>query len=183
VGPLPYRASFALLSRRVYTNLVSRCDTRPSLLVEIPRLGFAVTTLPFDKPSRKKGCSKWNLRRKLLALADALVASTYVPLRFMTYFGMLVSGLGFSYAIFLIVRWLAGVQATVEGWTSLMVAVVILSGIQMFMLGIIGEYLWRTKEGTRRDALFLLEDEANLRPETGDARFRPLACTDMSRRI
>lgn len=165
VGQLPYRASFALLSRRAYKHLVNHCDTRPSLVVEIPRIGYSVATVPFSKPRRKTGKSKWNVRRKILAFADAIVASSFLPLRAMVYFGMLVSAVGFAYALFLIVRALTETPKVTEGWTSLMVVVLVLSGIQMLMLGIIGEYVWRTREGTRRDRLFLVEDGENLRPE------------------
>jgi dolichol-phosphate mannosyltransferase len=164
VGELPYQCSFALMSKRAYRNLVQQAGLFPSLLVDIPRLGYSVGVVPFAKPARKFGTSKWNISRRLRLLFDSVVSASYVPLRFMIYVGGLVSLLGFAYALFLLIRALSnGPTEIAQGWTSLMVVVLVLGGLQMLMLGVIGEYLWRTKEGTRRDALFLIEDEANLR--------------------
>lgn len=160
-GDLPSLASFALLSRRAYTNLVRNCRQRPSLIVEIPRLGYSVATVYFRRPVRKHGRSKWGLTRKLLAFADAIVSSSHKPLRAMTYTGLAVSVLGFAYAALLIVLWF-GNNMEVHGWTSLMVVVLVIGGLQMLMLGVIGEYLWRAEEGTRRRALYLVEDSAGL---------------------
>ena len=159
-GQIPYRASFALLSRRAYCSLVRSCGQRPSLLMEIPRLGYDVATIAFDKPQRRKGRSNWSLSRKLLAFMDALVASSYLPIRAMSYLGIVVSLLGFLYAIVIITLRL--LNLVVEGWASLMVVVLVLGGLQMLMLGILGEYLWRTGENTGNRALYLIEDQAGL---------------------
>jgi len=160
-GQIPYRASFALLSRRAYRNLLAGCGKRPSLIVEIPRLGYDVATLTFDKPLRQKGRSKWSVSRKLLAFADALVASSYLPIRVMSYLGVATSFLGFLYAIVLVLLRLFDVLK-VEGWTSLMVVVLVLGGLQMLMLGILGEYLWRTQQDAGNRTLYLIEDQAGL---------------------
>ncbi len=157
-GEMPYRASFALLSRRAYRALARDRGERPSLIVEIPRLGFNVATIQFDKPPRHSGRSKWNLRRKLLAFADAVVASTHLPLRAMSMTGIAVSLGGFIYAISLAVLRFSGV-VQIEGWASLMIAVVVIGGLQMLMLGVLGEYLWRMKEASARRPLYLIEDE------------------------
>ena len=160
-GQFPYRASFALLSRRAYCNMVRSCGQRPSLLVEIPRLGYDVATIAFDKPPRRKGRSKWSLSRKFLAFMDALIASSYLPIRAMSYLGTVISLVGFVYAIVLVTLRLLNLLA-VEGWTSLMVLVLVIGGLQMLMLGILGEYLWRTGENTGNRALYLIEDQAGL---------------------
>lgn len=160
-GEMPYRASFAVLSRRAYSALVRDRGERPSLIVEIPRLGFNVATIEFDKPPRHSGKSKWSLKRKLLAFADAVVASTHLPLRAMSLTGIAVSLAGFLYATTLIALRIAGV-VRFEGWASLMVAVLVIGGMQMTMLGIIGEYLWRMKVASSRLPLYLIEDEAHV---------------------
>jgi len=163
VGELPFRCSFALLSRRAYRHLVENASAFPSLLVDIPRLGFAVGTVPFRKPPRTYGRSKWNLSRKIKLLFDSMVSASYLPLQAMVYVGLAISGLGFLYALFLIIRQLVSEQATVvQGWTSLMVVVLVLGGTQMLMTGIIGQYLWRTSENARRQKLYFLEDHAGL---------------------
>jgi dolichol-phosphate mannosyltransferase len=164
VGDLPFQASFALLSRRAYMNLVKNAGPRTSLIVEIPYLGYSIAQIPFKKPARKFGQSKWSLGRKLLALTDAVVSSSYMPLRFMIYSGTAISIIGFLYAIALIFLWSTS-SVQVRGWTSTMIVLLILGGLQMLMIGIMGEYLWRSTENTRKRALFLIEDSANVEKE------------------
>lgn len=161
IGSLPFQASFALLSKRAYTKLACNAGPRASLIVEIPYLGFSVAEIPFRKPPRKFGQSKWTLGRKVLALADAVVSSSYMPLRLMTYGGTVVSLTGFVYAIALLLFWSTS-TTQVKGWTSMMIVILILGGLQMLMLGVMGEYIWRTSESSRKRALFIVEDEANI---------------------
>jgi dolichol-phosphate mannosyltransferase len=168
-GQIPYRASFALLSRRSYRNLLLGCGQRPSLIVEIPRLGYNVATLTFDKPQRRKGRSKWSVSRKILAFADALVASSYLPIRVMSYVGVATSFIGFLGAVVVIALRLSDI-VKVEGWTSLMVLVLVFSGLQMLMLGILGEYLWRTQQDVGKRTLYLIEDQAGLPDRPDEAK-------------
>ncbi len=167
LAALPHQASFALLSRRAYRNLARDFEPRSSLLAEIPRLGYAVATVKFRRAPRRKGSSKWSFARKLVAFFDAIVASTYVPLRLMAYTGIAVSTFGFLYAIIIVSRWFGNADRP-EGWTSLIVVVLVLGGLQMLMLGIVGEYLWRTRESARRGALYLVEDSAGTSSNESD---------------
>jgi dolichol-phosphate mannosyltransferase len=97
-----------------------------------------------------------------MLLFDSVINASYAPLRYMVYLGMTTAVAGLLYAAFLIIRALVDKGAAPpEGWTSLMVAVVFIGGLQMMMLGIIGEYLWRAKESARRQALYIIEDAAD----------------------
>ena len=158
---IPFQASFALLSRRAYSSLVANVGKRVSLIVEIPSLGFKTANVLFRKPTRKGGVSKWSTGRKILALADAVVASSYMPLRLMTYIGFVVSFLGLLYAAMLIALFFSG-YIQVQGWASLIIVILILGGLQISMMGVIGEYLWRVSENTHNRALFLVEESVNI---------------------
>jgi len=70
--------------------------------------------------------------------------------------GMLVAFSGFIYAIWIFIRALLG-QSVTEGWAPLMIIILILSGIQMVMLGIIGEYLWRTLDLVRNRDPYVID--------------------------
>jgi dolichol-phosphate mannosyltransferase len=74
----------------------------------------------------------------------------------MSYVGFAVAALGFFYALFLISRYLV-IGSPAEGWTSLMVVMVIVSGLQMVMMGVLGEYLWRALDESRRRPAYLIE--------------------------
>ena len=99
----------------------------------------------------------YGVRRKVFAFADAVVASSYFPLRAMSYVGVATSIIGFLYAIILLTLRIFRI-VEVQGWASMMIVTLVLGGMQMLMLGIIGEYLWRTKESAQRQPLFLIED-------------------------
>ena len=88
------------------------------------------------------------------------MASSYTPIRFMSYLGMLFSLLGFLYAgLLIMLRLFHATQ--VPGWTSLIVVMLIIGGLQMVMLGIIGEYVWRTLDEARARPRYIVAAELN----------------------
>jgi glycosyltransferase involved in cell wall biosynthesis len=155
---LPPRGSdFALLDRKVRDALLKSAGSNPSIGGEIARLGFSSAQITYTKEKRAAGGSKWTFKRKLKAFADAFVSFSYAPLRAMSYLGMTFSLLGFAYA--LVVMFLRLITRTpVQGWASLIVVVLVLGGVQMMMLGILGEYLWRTLEAARQRPIYFLEE-------------------------
>lgn len=155
----PTGADYSLLDRVVIDALLRSVGANPSLALDIARLGFKQVEIPYVKEERKHGVSKWNMRKKLNAFADAFVTTSYTPLRMMSYLGMIVSSIGFSYAIVIVILRLMNVIA-IEGWAALMVVVLVFGGFQMIMLGIIGEYLWRTLEQARKRPLYFIEDSS-----------------------
>jgi len=154
---LPPRGSdFALLDRKALDALLQSAGSDPSIGGEIARLGFSSTQIAYTKEKRAAGGSKWTLKRKLKAFADAFVSFSYAPLRAMSYLGIVCSLLGFAYAVLVIVLRLL-TRTPVQGWSSLIVVVLVLGGVQMMMLGILGEYLWRTLEAARHRPAYFLE--------------------------
>jgi dolichol-phosphate mannosyltransferase len=131
--------------------------SNPSIIGEIARLGFAPAQIGYTKERRAAGTTKWTLGRKLKAFADAFVLFSYTPLRAMSYLGIACSLSGFAYALLVIIVRLRS-SIPVQGWSSLMVAVLVLGGVQMMMLGVLGEYLWRTLEAARRRPVYFLEE-------------------------
>ena len=159
---LPPRGSdFALLDRKAVEALLQSAGSNPSIGGEIARLGFSSAQITYTKEKRAAGGSKWTLKRKLKAFADAFVSFSYAPLRAMSYLGMMFSLLGFAYAVLVIVLRLM-TQTPVQGWASLIVVVLVLGGVQMMMLGILGEYLWRTLEAARQRPIYFLEETSEV---------------------
>lgn len=153
----PTGSDFALLDRQVIDALLKSVSSNPSLGGEIARLGFSQGEIRYTKERRRFGRSKWSFSRKLQAFADAFVAFSYLPLRAMSYLGILFGFLGLVYALHVIILRLI-VETPIEGWSSLMVAVLVLGGVQMTMLGVLGEYLWRTLEAARHRPLYTIEE-------------------------
>jgi glycosyltransferase involved in cell wall biosynthesis len=156
-------ADYALIDRRVMKGLVDAAGSKPSLVALIVWLGFKQLEIPYVKEERKFGKSKWNLTKKLNAFADAFVGFSYLPMRFMSLLGFSAAFIGFLYAVFVVImRFVVG--DPIEGWASLMVVTLIIGGLQMLMLGVLGEYLWRNLEESRKRPLFLIEDHKGIEP-------------------
>jgi dolichol-phosphate mannosyltransferase len=75
----------------------------------------------------------------------------------MSILGVLISLSGFLYSIFIIIAKITG-NVPFQGWAPLMIIILLLSGFQMMMLGVIGEYLWRTLDEVRRRQLYVIEN-------------------------
>jgi len=79
----------------------------------------------------------------------------------MSYAGFAVALLGFVYAAFIVFRAFVGIP--IQGWASLMIIVLVLGGIQMLMIGVLGEYLWRVLDEARDRPRFMVEDEVGVK--------------------
>ena len=118
------------------------------------RVWWSVPWRRIEEPEYRRGEF---LEKKLKLVVDSITAFTYLPIRFMSYLGFVVALLGFGYAIFVVVHaFTAG--TVVQGWSSLMAVVLVLGGLQMLMLGVLGEYLWRVLDESRRRPRFLIEE-------------------------
>jgi dolichol-phosphate mannosyltransferase len=148
-------ADFFLLDRQVLKAFRQFNEGNTSIINLILWMGFKQESVTYEKQARTLGVSSWTLEKKLKLVVDSITAFTYRPIRFMAYAGFLVALVGFLYAGFLIVNTFAG--HPVLGWTSLIVVVLLLGGFQMIMMGVLGEYLWRALDESRRRPRFLVE--------------------------
>ena len=155
-GFSPQGVGFYLIDRQVADILV-RCSEKNTFLPGlILWTGFQPSLVEYDRAEREHGKSRWTLGKKLTYLIDAFAAFSYLPLRLCSLFGLLLAGLGGLYALVVIVYRLLN-KIPVPGWSGLMVVVLLTSGAQLVMLGVIGEYLWRALEASRRRPLFTVD--------------------------
>jgi glycosyltransferase involved in cell wall biosynthesis len=155
----PDGADFALIDRTVIDALLRSAGANPSLFCEIAKLGFRQAEIPYVKEARQFGATKWNFRKRLKLFADTFVAVSYAPMRAMSYLGLAFNALGFLCALVIAVVHLAG-AGEVPGYASIMVAVLTIGGVQMLMLGVLGEYLWRTLDESRHRPRYFIEAAA-----------------------
>jgi len=149
---------FFLIDRQVGALLNDIQENNAYLMGLILWLGFDPYVLYYDRQARvdKYGQSMWSFTKKFKYFVDSFVAFSYFPIRLAAGLGILFSLFGLVYAIWVIfARLTLGVEA--EGWASLMIVVLIAAGAQMLILGIIGEYLWRNLDETRRRPRFIIE--------------------------
>jgi dolichol-phosphate mannosyltransferase len=155
-------ADFFFIDRRVLDAFREFGEANVNLMALITWMGFRQATVEYDKQVRQHGASGWTFEKKIKLTIDSITAFTYLPIRFMTYVGFVVALLGFAYAIFIVAHHFVA-RTAVEGWSSLMAAVLVLGGIQMLMLGVLGEYLWRVLDETRQRPRYLIEDTIGVR--------------------
>lgn len=149
---------FFLIDRQVCDLLNGIQENNAYLMGLILWLGFDPLVLHYDRREREEryGRSMWTFARKFKYFVDSFVAFSYFPVRAVSVVGVMVSTLGLLYAVFIIVtRVLFGVES--EGWASLMVVLLVVSGVQMLMLGVLGEYIWRNLDETRKRPRFIIE--------------------------
>jgi hypothetical protein len=121
-------------------------------------LGFEPAVITYARRRREEryGLSMWTLSKRIKYFVDSFVAFSYLPLRLVSLTGFLVVVLGFLYAALIFyLRLVRGFP--VEGWTSLMLVLLVTSGVQILTLGVLGEYLWRNLEETRKRPRFVVE--------------------------
>jgi len=149
------RADFHLLDKKV-VDAINHCTERnTSLFGLINWLGFKQDYVEYERRKRKYGKSKWSLSTRFLLAKDWIIAFSGLPLKLMTVIGIIVALIGFLYALFIIIYSLMG--NPVKGWPSTIVIILVLGGLQMIMLGIVGEYLWRNLDESRKRPLFFIE--------------------------
>jgi dolichol-phosphate mannosyltransferase len=119
-------------------------------------LGFKRIFIPYERKQRQVGRSQWSFRKKLKYLIDGFLTTSYVPIRFMSYIGIGVSFLGFAYALYIVFHWWAN-KTPFDGWAPIMIVLLLTSGLLMIMLGIIGEYLWRAYDESRKRGQYIIK--------------------------
>jgi dolichol-phosphate mannosyltransferase len=149
-------ADVFLLDRRVIDAINLFDEKNINIAFLLTWMGFRQKTIAYDKQARLHGTSGWNFGKKIKIVIDSIVAFSYFPIRFMTILGFIVSILGFIYAVIVAIRAINGIPLL--GWSSLMVAVLVMGGMQMIMMGILGEYLWRSLDESRNRPRYFIED-------------------------
>jgi dolichol-phosphate mannosyltransferase len=149
---------FFLIDRQVCNHIKAIKESNAYLMGMILWLGFEPAIVYYHRRQRAQrfGRSMWSLTKKLKYFVDAFVAFSYVPVRAASLLGIGLSGLGLLYALALLfLRLLVGIP--VVGWVSLMAVLLVVSGVQLLMTGILGEYLWRNLDETRRRPRFVVD--------------------------
>jgi len=157
----PQGMDFGLLDRQVihvFNGMEEANRLVPALLVWT---GFRQAMIPYHRAARRAGVSKWPIAKRIKSAIDVAVSFSYVPIRLMSYLGIAASVLGFAYgAVLIFNRILFGVGGA--GWPSVMVTVLFLGGLQLIMLGVLGEYLWRASEQVKRRPLYIVMDSLGM---------------------
>lgn len=148
---------FVLLDRSVVNVLTQISEKNTSIMALIIWLGFDREEILYSRKAREIGTSRWNASKRIKLFIDAMTSFSYFPIRAISFVGVIIALISFIYALFIVyLRFVNGIH--VEGWTSLVVIMLFLSGFQLVSLGVIGEYLWRSFDESRKRPPYVVDD-------------------------
>ena len=156
----PGAADFRLLDRTVVDAIRRLDETELFLRGLIPWLGFRVAEVHYTPSARRHGESSYGFRRMLSLALTGITATSIQPLRVAIVFAAFAACLTLVYALYAMGVFLL-TDATVPGWTSVVIVVSALGALQLLTLGIIGEYVGRVLRETRRRPSYIVR-EANV---------------------
>ncbi|WP_295338784.1 glycosyltransferase family 2 protein [Flavobacterium sp.] len=149
---------FVLLDKKAVAVLNQIDERNRFFQGDILWMGFNVAFIPYNRLKRTIGKSQWTLSKKLKYFIDGLLNTSYIPIRLMSLLGIIFSILGFIYAF--VIAYNRFINNTpFNGWAPIMILILIVGGLIMLMLGIIGEYVWRTYDETRKRPLYIIKDK------------------------
>ncbi|MBQ7187841.1 MAG: glycosyltransferase family 2 protein [Kiritimatiellae bacterium] len=159
-------ADYRLLSARVLDALSEYGETNLYLRGMIPLVGFNSSKVFYARKERLAGKSHYPFLKMLGFAADGITSLSVKPIRLITLFGAIVSLLTFIMAIWSLVSWMRG--DVVRGWTSEVLCVCFLGGIQLVSLGVIGEYVGKIYLETKRRPRAIISDRTWQKTKEGN---------------
>ena len=146
-----------LLDKKVIRVLEMLDEKNSSLTLQVLWAGFKTDKIYFDRKDREIGESRWTFSKKFKLVVDSIMSFSYFPIRVMSILGV----------VFFIFSIILGIECLIEkftvgvpilGWTSLMCVILFSSGLNFLILGILGEYIWRTLDASRKRPPFIIEE-------------------------
>lgn len=149
---------FLLMDRKVVDALLSMPERERFTKGLYAWVGFSRKPVPFEVARRENGISGWSLFKLFSFAISAITSFGTIPLRIWSYIGLMLAIPSFSYGVWIILKTMV-LGVDVPGYASLMVAVCFFSGVQLFGLGIIGEYLGRVLTEVKQRPLYLVNEK------------------------
>jgi glycosyltransferase involved in cell wall biosynthesis len=153
-------ADFRIFNRKVLKSILSFEERELFLRGIFSWIGFKTTTVSFEAPARSRGRSKYSWSKMAGLGLKGVLSFSFKPLRISLLIGVVISLAAFCFAIFAMIAHLNG--RTVEGWTSIIIAVMLFGGIQLMAIGLLGEYVARLFTETKKRPLFLINKKINI---------------------
>jgi len=149
---------FRLMSRRALDALLAMPEQARFIRGMVAWIGFKQVPFAYDRQTRFAGETKYPLRKMIRFALDALTGFSSAPLKLASHVGFGLSVGSVLLVLYIAYAWLSG--RSIQGWTSLMLIVVILGAIQMFVLALMGEYIGRLYNEAKKRPLYIVEEIA-----------------------
>lgn len=147
-----------LIDRKVIEVLKLLDEKNSAITLQILWSGFKTDIVYYVRKKRELGKSKWTFGKKIKLVVDSLVSFSFFPIRFMSIMGFIFFIISIVWTIIVIIGKIMG-GIPVQGWSTLMILVLFSSGLIMLTLGILGEYIWRAMDASRKRPVFIIDEE------------------------
>ena len=148
---------FFLLGAKAKRAVLAHWQPNTFFQVRVLDLGFSREFIPYHREGRKAGVSRWTFSKRLTYMIDGVLGHSYVPIRFMSLLGLAFSGLSFLMALFFFAAYFFNPHV-IRGWTPIVLLVLFVGGVQMMMIGVLGEYLWRVLAQARCSPPYIVDE-------------------------
>ena len=156
---------FRLMSRRALDALLAMPEQSRFIRGMVAWIGFRQVPFAYDREVRFAGTTKYPLSRMLRFALDALTGFSSAPLKLASHAGLLLSLGSLLILAYIAYAFIAG--RSIQGWTSLMLVVVVLGAVQMFVLALMGEYIGRLYNEVKGRPLYIVQEVAGGEPAKG----------------
>jgi polyisoprenyl-phosphate glycosyltransferase len=147
---------YVLFDRQLKDEVLRMDEKNSNSLYLLVWMKYDYITIPYERRKRKIGESRWTISKKLKLFIDSFVAFSYVPIRVITVLGFLLGMAALLYAAFILYMKMTG-KIAIAGWSAMMLVFLVVSSFQMIGLGILGEYLWRALDASRKRPNYIVE--------------------------
>ncbi len=163
--PIPaHVGDYRLMSRRV-VDVIKQLPERERFMKGLFSWpGFKSTTVSYNRPSRARGSTKFNYWKLWNFALSGITSFSTVPIRLGTYLGLLIAGCAFLYAAYVVIKTII-LGVDVPGYASLITIVLFLGGVQLFVIGLMGEYLGRIYREVKGRPLYIIDRKVGFDPE------------------
>lgn len=152
---------FRIIDRKVVEVLKEMPEQQKYLRGQISWIGFKQTFVEYDRDQRHGGKTGYTYKKMICFALDGITSFSNFPLKFATFAGFIVSGIAFSVMLYaLYARFIS--KDYVPGWTSLILSVLFIGGVQLICIGIIGEYISRLSTNVRNRPIYIV-NETNIK--------------------
>jgi len=156
---------FRLMSRRALDVLLAMPEQARFIRGMVAWIGLKQVPIPYDRSERHAGETKYPLSKMFRFALDALTGFSSAPLKLASHAGLALAMGSVLIVLYILYAWIAG--QSIQGWTSLMLVVVLLGAVQMFVLALMGEYIGRLYNEAKRRPLYIVQEIAGACNRTG----------------
>ena len=157
---VPNHADFRMVTRRALNAFLKFHENNLFIRATFPIVGFSSCVVYYDRPERLAGETKYHFLKMLEFAIDGLTSFSVVPLRICSVTGLFVSLIALIMLIWSLIANIFGL--TVPGWTSTVVPLYFLGGVQLLFLGVVGEYIGKIYTEVKKRPRYIIQEKINL---------------------